>query len=326
MDNKKRNVHNSGPLGMLLQTGQINKLEETPTETTENISHFSRPSPSYFKTESGIQFTEHELVFVDPKECEPWEYANRNDEEMGDMDSLVESIRLNKQLQPALIRPHPKPHDNIKYEVIFGRRRHSACLILNIPFLAIRQEISDIHEAIASQDAENKFRKDVSNYSNAVLYRKLLNDKVFLSESELAKKLKVSKQSINDLLAYTKIPDDILCLIPNVHMLSVSFVLKLVSLLKQSPKNIKKLTELAVQFGKQIKSAAQLEKSLSASDRPEKEPRALTSKQYKSKSGGKLFTFKFDQRGNPSIIFNKASVASLDFEELCGKVQQLIEQ
>ena len=120
MDNSKRNIHSSGPLGMLIKSGQIKKIEDEvqlEPSSKEQISVLNKTSGLYFKTQTGIEFTEHELIYVDPKECEPWKYANRHESEFGEIDELIESIKTNKQLQPALIRNHPTPHDDIKYEI-----------------------------------------------------------------------------------------------------------------------------------------------------------------------------------------------------------------
>ena len=59
----------------------------------------------YFKTSTGISFNENELVNVDPKHCEPWKYANRLEDDMGDMQELIRSIKESGQLQPGLIQP-----------------------------------------------------------------------------------------------------------------------------------------------------------------------------------------------------------------------------
>ncbi len=182
MDNSKKNIHNSGPLGMLVKSGQVKKIEDTsaPVALVKELPTNSQKTGSfYFKTQSGIEFAENELMYVDPNKCEPWKYANRQEDELGNMDELVESLRNNKQLQPALIRNHPNPHDGINYEIVFGRRRHIACLKLGMPFWAIRKDIPNIQDAIALQDAENKLRNDVSNFSNAKLYKKLLLDGIF---------------------------------------------------------------------------------------------------------------------------------------------------
>ena len=327
MDNSKRNIHNSGPLGMLMKNGQIKKIEtaeEKKAETNNYVNHKS--TGSYFKTQSGIEFSEQELIYVNPEECEPWKYANRQESELGDIEGLIDSIKAHKQLQPALIRHHPTPHDNIKYEVIFGRRRHIACLKLGIPFLAIRKEIPNVQDAIASQDAENKLRNDVSNYSNAWLYQRLLADNVFKTEKELADKLRFSTSTLNDLMAYAKIPEDIVNEIPNIHTLSKQLAVKLVQLLNKSKDNHTKILKIAGQIGKTITSQAKLEKLFDIEQKPSKKNTLHSAVSYTTPTGKKLFTFKSDYRGLPSIVLNKEIIDLINFEDMCHHVSSYLEK
>lgn len=329
MDNSKRNIHNSGPLGMLMKNGQIKKIEtseELPVEQTTFVNH--KTPASYFKTQAGIEFSEQELIYVNPEECEPWKYANRQEQEFGDIDSLVESIKTQKQLQPALIRYHPAPHDNIKYEVIFGCRRLIACLKLGIPFLAIRKEIPNIQDAIASQDAENKLRNNVSNYSNALLYKRLLLDNVFKTERELADKLRFSTSTFNDLMAYAKIPEDIVNAIPNIHTLSKQLAIKLVQLLNRSKDNHVKILKIAGQLGKTITSQAKLEKMFEVKPKSStKQTNTIHSAvSYSTPTGKKLFTFKSDYRGLPSIVLNKDIISLINLEDMCHHFSSYLEK
>jgi ParB family chromosome partitioning protein len=329
MDNSKRNIHNSGPLGMLMKNGQIKKIEiteEVQSEANNYVNHKS--TGSYFKTQSGIEFSEQELIYVNPEECEPWKYANRQEGELGDIEGLIDSIKAHKQLQPALIRHHPAPHGNIKYEVIFGRRRHIACLKLGIPFLAIRKEIPNVQDAIASQDAENKLRNDVSNYSNALLYQRLLADNVFKTEKELADKLRFSTSTLNDLMAYAKIPEDIVKEIPNIHSLSKQLAVKLVQLLNKSKDNHSKILKIAGQIGKTITSQARLEKLFEVEQKPSKKSTNTlqSAVSYTSPAGKKLFTFKSDYRGLPSIVLNKEIAELVNFEDMCHHFSTYLEK
>ncbi|HHX3463946.1 TPA: ParB/RepB/Spo0J family partition protein [Legionella pneumophila] len=326
MDNSKRNVHNSGPLGMLMKSGQVKKIE---TSEEEVILKQSVPrSPSYFKTQSGIEFTEQELIYVNPEECEPWKYANRQEGELGDIDGLIDSIKSNKQLQPALVRNHPNPHGKIKYEVIFGRRRHIACMQLGIPFLVIRKDIPNVQDAIASQDAENKLRNDVSNYSNAMLYKRLLLDNVFKTEKELSEKLRISYSTFNELMAYSKIPDDIVRAIPDIHNLSKQLAVKIVQLINKSKDNYNKMLSIANQLGRTITSQAKLEKIFEEKTLQQKvESTSLSNaKSYISINGKKLFTFKSDYRGLPSIVLHKEIAAFVNVEDMCKHVSAYLEK
>ena len=322
MDNSKRNIHSSGPLGMLVKSGQIEKIDGSH-QLKNHVSEQTSKS-SYFKTSSGIEFSEQELIYIDPMECEPWKYANRQDDELGDIDQLIESIKNNKQLQPALVRKHPAPHGEVKYEIIFGRRRHFACLQLKIPFLAIKKNITNVQEAIVTQDAENKFRNDVSNYSNAKLYKKLLIDNVFKTEKELSKKLGLSQSSLNDLMAYAKIPDDIVKKIPNIHELSKQLAIKIVQLLNCTKENHEKISNIADKLGDTIVSPAKLEKLLT--EKSHLVTDINSAKVFSAKSGKKLFTFKADHRGLPSIVIDKKIAQIVDLTEMCTYVSDFLDK
>jgi ParB family chromosome partitioning protein len=327
MDKPVKNVHNSGALGSLLRAGQIRKVEseDMNKEDTSVVSSVEgmRVSPASFSTESGIQFNENDLVYLDPNECEPWIYANRHSSEMGDIDELINSIQNNKQLQPGLVRLHPKPHNGFKYEIIFGRRRHEACLRLGIKFYAIRKLNLDLHEAILSQDAENKFRKDVSNYSNAFLYKRLLDDKVFKNEKELALKLRIPSSSFNDLMSYTKIPEDIAINISNIHSLSINMALKINYLISADIRNADILRSLATKIGSSITSPAKLENELN-NILQKKNPHPNTKAVFKDDDGHNLFTYKTDKSGKPIFIVDVSIIKTLDVEKLCSELKSLI--
>lgn len=128
-----------------------------------------------------------------PCECKPWKYANRHQNNYGDLEALVLSIKSHSQLQPGLVRLHPKPHDNIQYEVIFGCRRLKACEQLGIPFLVVVQDKLSDQDAAGFQYDENKKRSDSSPYSDALIYRRMLDENVFATDRELANMLGISK-------------------------------------------------------------------------------------------------------------------------------------
>ncbi len=329
MDNSKRNVHTSGPLGMLVKSGQIKKVDLSDEPTSGNLQHVGldglKAAGSYFKTQSGIQFNENELVYIDPKECEPWEYANRSEDEMGNMDDLIKSIQENTQLQPALIRTHPTPHNGIKYQIIFGRRRHAACLSLGIKLLVIKKDGLSLQEAILCQDAENKFRKDVSNYSNVLLYKKLLLTKAFKTEKELAEKLGISPPSFNELMSYSKIPKEIIANISDIHALPVYMAVKINRIISEDPSLLQKMIEISPEIGRSINTPAKLEASLKQMVGL-KDTVSRRTTVIHAKDNTKLFTFKVDHKGVPSFVFQKELLDVLDFDYLCEQLKIKIDE
>lgn len=327
MDNSKKTVHSSGPLGMLVRSGQIKRIDldnENQLGQKKYPIGASNDSSPYFRTSTGIIFNENELTNIDPKQCEPWKYANRLDGDMGDITELMKSIKENGQLQPGLVRPHPKPYNNIKYEVVFGRRRHEACLRLGVPFLVIKKNLPSIEEALIFQETENRARKDISNYSNAMLYKRLLEDKIFKNEKDLSDKLSISLSKVYDILAYSKIPLEVVKLIPDIHNLSNSLAIKIVSILKNSPHLYHNLLKVAHHIGSTITSPAKLDASLLDLEESKKENYIIKAKSYKSSLGKKLFTFKINHKGIPCIVVDK-SIKHFDYEKLCQHLVKYLE-
>lgn len=321
----KKNIHQTGALSMLLQSGGVKKIpfDQDVEETTE-----IKPvqiSKTLFETAAGIKFSEHELIEVDPQECEPWRYANRPDEELGNIEELIQSIKENRQLQPALIRPHPQAKGKLKYEIIFGRRRHLACLKLGIPLLAIKKDFKSDKDAIAVQDAENKFRQDVSPYANALLYKKLLEDGVFKEYSELAQKLNVSKSSFSELMTFTKLPKELLKAIPHVDQLSVRMAVQMTSMLSASEEHYPILLALAPKIGVAITSTTSLDHAVKSALGDSSKVSKGWEKTVTTKNGQNLFTFKVTGRGTPSITINNKISSMFDYDDFCSHVKSFFD-
>ncbi len=320
MNSSKRNVHNSGPLGMLMQKGQIKKVNTDVSEPKQHIPG----TASHFEMQSGVTFKENELIIVNPLSCEPWEYANRQDEELEDLDGLIQSIKTNEQLQPIVIMDHPSPHGDIKYQIIFGRKRHLACLQLKRPLIAIKKKFSDLRDAIAIQYAENEHRNNVSPYSNSLLYKKLLKDKVFNSQKELAKKLGISDASMVAIMSFTKIPKMILSNIPKIHKLSIIMSLTINKLLNESSINLKKLEEVAPQIGIKITSPSALIRAVAKPS----ESNTTTHKpqQFTDNNGNTLFSLRHSNKGVPSLVIHSSLAQKIDIEKLCLVFKESMEK
>lgn len=324
MSKNKRSVHNTGALGLLLKSGNVSNIDNN--EDSHYISEEANSKKATifsYQTKSGLGFNERELTYIDPNICEPWKYANRLNDNMGDMNELMQSIKTNNQLQPALIRPHPTPYGKIKFEVIFGRRRHQACLKLNKDLLVILKDPFNDQEAILAQEAENRLRENVSNYSNALLYQRLLKDKIFKNEKDLSEKLEISLSKIYDILAFSKLPKELVQLIPDIHNLSNSIAIAINSQLKENPENLSQLLTIAHQIGKTLTSPAKLMRALQNPKEISLNNDMLNARIYLSKAGKKLFTLKVNHRGIPCIVFQKGTTIP---EELCQHIKTSLEE
>lgn len=146
-----------------------------------------------------------ELVFVNPEDCMNWQYADRQDFELGDLEELSEDIQKNGQVQPCILRLLPKSYKgNYKYEVIAGERRWRACSLSKIKLLAEVRDLNDA-EAIVVQKSENR-KKSICPHSESRQYHIALKNGV-MSQNELASQLGYSPSSFSNLLSFMYVDD-----------------------------------------------------------------------------------------------------------------------
>jgi ParB family transcriptional regulator, chromosome partitioning protein len=78
-----------------------------------------------------------------------------------DFNALLESIKINGQLVPILVRPNPDPAKSDRFQVAYGHRRLRAAELLQIKVKAVVRQLSDEEMAVA-QGKENSERRDLS--------------------------------------------------------------------------------------------------------------------------------------------------------------------
>lgn len=158
-----------------------------------------------------------------------WQFADRPENEMGDMDDLADSIKMHGQQVPALVR---RKGDG--FELIFGNRRWRACSQLKIDLLCRIVPNLDDKTAAALQTLENLDRQDLSDYARALSFKKMLENKVFDTELQLSENLRIPRATVNDILSYTRLPHDVAIQLKDIHKISRRLVVKLTSIAKNS--------------------------------------------------------------------------------------------
>lgn len=146
---------------------------------------------------------------IDPHNIVPSKWANRIDDSFDSIEfaELRDEIAQSEgNVQPIKVRPLTGPGE--RYEIIFGHRRHRACLELNLPVLAFVEEISD-QDLFKEMDRENRKRLDLSPWEQGRMYRRALNEELFASLGDLSKELGVDKGNISKALKLADLPDDV---------------------------------------------------------------------------------------------------------------------
>ena len=133
--------------------------------------------------------------WVDPQLIDPSRYANRHElnytgVEFAALRAEIESAGGN--VQPIKIRSVASIAGAIaRYEVVFGHRRHRACLELGIPVLAVIDNLDD-RALFVEMDRENRARKDLSAWEQGMMYRRALQQGLFPSNRKDRKSTRIA--------------------------------------------------------------------------------------------------------------------------------------
>lgn len=115
---------------------------------------------------------------------------------------------------PIKVRPtkrHSKKTPS--YEIVYGHRRHRACLELRLPVLVVVDVLSD-EELVVQLHAENRHRKNLTAYERGVSYARMLEHGLFEQRRPvLAAKLGVCAGDLSRLLFLAELPDELLAIL-----------------------------------------------------------------------------------------------------------------
>ena len=123
---------------------------------------------------------------LDPQAVVRSKWANRH--ELSFSDAEFEGLKADILAQGGNVQPikvRPSGDSPERYEVIFGHRRHQACLELGLPVLALIETLDDA-TLFVEMDRENRQRKDLRPYEMGVMYAKALDSGLFPSARKLA--------------------------------------------------------------------------------------------------------------------------------------------
>lgn len=149
---------------------------------------------------------------LDPHDIIPSQWANRHPDafKTAEFEALKHDIAAaGGNVQPIAVRP--LAGEAARYEVVFGHRRHRACLELGIPVLTTIETspISDL-ELFSAMDRENRQRADLSSYEQGLMYRRALDAGLYPSNRRLAETLGVSHTWVANVLQVADLPSAIL--------------------------------------------------------------------------------------------------------------------
>lgn len=146
---------------------------------------------------------------LDPSIIRPSKWANRHSSSFSSqafelLKADIASAGVN--VQPIQVRPLK---DQAGYELVFGHRRHQACLQLGIQVAAVIDDLGD-HELFLAMDRENRAREDLSPFEQGEMYRRALDEGLYPSLRQLAGAVGVDPGNASKAIAIARLPKQVL--------------------------------------------------------------------------------------------------------------------
>jgi ParB family chromosome partitioning protein len=175
-------------------TGELGRVEGELIEVKEKLAQYAESLP---------------VRKLDPKNIIASKFANRVSESFNDVEfeSLKEEVKNSGgNVQPIKVRPLK----NGKYEIVYGHRRHKACLEIGLEVLAtVHDGITD-KELFEVMSRENEQRKNLSAYELATHYKRGIDLKLYKNWSEIAAVLGKGKSLMSRYSALSELPQQII--------------------------------------------------------------------------------------------------------------------
>ena len=113
-------------------------------------------------------------------------------------------------IQPIKVRPVVETDGNAPtFEIIFGHRRHRACLDLGLPVLSLVEPATDL-ELFAAMDRENRLRENLRPYEQGIMYARALDEGLYPSMRKMSEDLGVTQGTISKATALARLPTIVL--------------------------------------------------------------------------------------------------------------------
>lgn len=173
---------------------------------------------------------------VDPKLITPSVYANRVEHaystaEFGKLKEEIASAGGN--VQPIKVR-----RVGDKLEIVYGHRRHRACLELGLPVLTIVSEGMSDQQLFVQMERENRERADLSAWEQGMHYARALEEGLFPSLRQLALGLGANVSDMSRAITIAKLPKDVIAAFSSPLDLQYRWAMPLRDAVQKDPEGV----------------------------------------------------------------------------------------
>ncbi len=178
---------------------------------------------------------------LDPTLVKPSKWANRDEQsfhglEWDQFKAEIQSAGGN--IQPIKVRGvYPINTQPQTYEIIFGHRRHRACLELGIAVFALIEDATD-KQLFEAMDRENRQRANLTPYEQGEMYRKALDEGLYPSLRKLAESLDVNLGSASLYVKLARVPGAVLVAFQSRLDIQQRWITPLANALEKTPEYV----------------------------------------------------------------------------------------
>ena len=225
---------------------------------------------------------------LDPRLVRPSAWANRHAAsfEGPDFAALKDEIAAaNGNVQPIKVRPlqsapgaaegvgRSNPTDGVfpLYEIVFGHRRHRACLELGIPVLAMVAPVNE-QELFVAMERENRARKDLSAWEQGMMYARALDAGLYASNRQLAAAIGRDLGDVGKALSLARLPKAVVDAFSSPLDLQFRWAKLLNDAQQKDPDGLMARAKALAARTESLTAKQVLERLLDMDDRPVSEP------------------------------------------------------
>ena len=191
--------------------------------------------------------------------------------------------------------------EDADYEIVYGHRRHRACLELGLPVQAISEAVSD-GELFSAMDRENRQRKDLSPWEQGQMYRRALDEGLYPSLRRLAEAIGADPGNVSKALTLARLPDAVIEAFPSPLQIQTNWGPALSAAVQKDPEGTMARARAAA--ARKL-SARQVLEALTTQPPvvPYNGPETLT-----SADGKRSASLGVDAQGRTQVVFSKSAV------------------
>lgn len=268
---------------------------------------------------------------LDPQTVRPSRWANRHEHSFGD-DAFAELkadiAAAGTNVQPISVRlresvlngsTHAPRHE---YEIIFGHRRHRACLELGLPVQAMVAEMSD-QELFEAMERENRARKNLSAWEQGTMYRRALDEGLYPSQRRLAESLGVDVSLVSKSLSLARLPEAVVSAFATPLEIQFRWAQPLAEALQKDPEGVLARAAKIRKLDQTMPASQVLAELIATPGRAVLNGSTPTRKVIEGHAGRRAVMTR-DTRGRVLVEFAAGSLSEAGEAEVAGFIEKLI--